>query len=83
MDKSYFGGVRKGRHGRGASGKIPVFGLLKRDSKVFTKKIIGDSKLETLLPIICEKVVPDSIVYTDVFRSYHVLDVFEVQALPH
>jgi len=28
-DESYFGGLRKGKRGRGAAGKIPVFGLLK------------------------------------------------------
>ena len=30
VDESYFGGKRKGKRGRGAAGKIPVFGLLKR-----------------------------------------------------
>jgi transposase len=25
MDESYFGGVRKGKRGRGAAGKVPVF----------------------------------------------------------
>jgi len=30
VDESYFGGVRKGKRGRGAAGKVPVFGLLKR-----------------------------------------------------
>jgi len=34
VDKSYFGGRRKGNRGRGAAGKIPVFGLLKRGGKV-------------------------------------------------
>ena len=29
VDESYFGGRRKGKRGRGAAGKIPVFGLLK------------------------------------------------------
>jgi transposase len=29
VDESYFGGRRKGRRGRRAGGKIPVFGLLK------------------------------------------------------
>jgi transposase-like protein len=28
VDESYFGGARKGKRGRGAAGKIPVFGLL-------------------------------------------------------
>lgn len=36
VDESYFGGRRKGRRGRGAAGKIPVFGLLKRGGKVST-----------------------------------------------
>ena len=30
LDKSYFGGTRKGKRGRGASGKVAVFGILKR-----------------------------------------------------
>ena len=34
-DESYFGGTRKGKRGRGASGKVAVFGLLKRGGKVF------------------------------------------------
>ena len=29
IDESYFGGKRKGKRGRGAAGKVPVFGLLK------------------------------------------------------
>ncbi len=73
-DESYFGGVRKGRRGRGASGKVAVFGLLKRGGKVYTA-IIPNAKTETILPIIEEKVEPDSIVYTDTFRSYNALDV--------
>ena len=73
-DESYFGGVRKGKRGRGAGGKVAVFGLLKRGGKVCTA-IIPNAKTETLLPIIAEKVTPDSIVYTDYFRSYNALDV--------
>jgi transposase len=73
-DESYFGGVRKGKRGRGAAGKVAVFGLLKRGGKVYTA-IIPNAKTETLLPIIQEKVTPDSIVYTDYFRSYNALDV--------
>ena len=37
VDESYFGGKRKSKRGRGAAGKIPVFGLLKRGGKVYTK----------------------------------------------
>ena len=73
-DESYFGGNRKGKRGRGAAGKVAVFGLLKRGGKVYTA-IIPDAKTNTLLPIIEEKVQPDSIVYTDTFRSYNALDI--------
>jgi len=48
VDESYFGGARKGKRGRGAAGKIPVSGLLKRGGKVYTK-------------IIQATVIPDSI----------------------
>jgi transposase len=74
IDESYFGGRRKGKRGRGSAGKIPVFGLLKRKGKVYTK-VINDVKSSTLMPIIHQKIVPDSIVYTDTFRSYNALDI--------
>ena len=40
-DESYFGGRRKGRRGRGATGKTPVFGLVKRGGVVvrFIRKL--------------------------------------------
>ena len=73
-DESYFGGVRKGKRGRGAAGKVAVFSLLKRGGKVYTA-IIPNAKTETILPIIEEKVTPESIVYTDTFKAYDALDV--------
>src|ERR1700733_8218939 len=76
VDESYFGGVRKGKRGRGAAGKIPVFGILKRGGKVHTV-MISNVRKDTLLPIIRQKVVPDSIVYTDSYPAYDVLDVSE------
>jgi len=36
LDESYFGGVRKGKRGRGVAGKVTVFGILKRGGKVYT-----------------------------------------------
>ena len=74
VDESYFGGTRKGNRGRGAAGKIPVFGLLKRGGRVYTK-IISDASSSSLFPIIERKVIPDSIVYSDCWRAYNVLDV--------
>ena len=72
--EAMFGGKRKGKRGRGAPGKVPVFGLLKRGGKVYTK-IIPDASGATLLPIIEGKVIPDSIVYSDCWKGYNALDV--------
>ena len=71
VDESYFGGARKGKRGRGAAGKVPVFGLLKRGGHVYTIAV-KDTKANTLIPIIACKVQPDSI---DCYRSYDSLDI--------
>ena len=34
LDEAYFGGRRKGKRGRGAAGKVPVFGILERSGRV-------------------------------------------------
>lgn len=78
VDESYFGGKQKGKRGRGAAGKIPVFGLLKRGGKVYTR-VIPDAAGKTLVPIIERKVTPDSIVYSDSWRGYNALDVSSVK----
>jgi len=74
VDESYFGGRRKGKRGRGAAGKVPVFGILKRGGRVYTK-VIPDVRSATLMRIMEQKIVPDSIVFTDSLGSYNVLDV--------
>ena len=74
IDESYFGGVRKGKRGGGAAGKVPVFGILKRGGRVYTK-MIPNARQETLLPIIKSQVMPDSVVFTDAFGVYDILDV--------
>jgi transposase len=74
LDESYFGGARKGNRGRGAAGKIPVFGILKRKGKVYTQ-VIADASSATLIPIITNKIRPDSIVYTDCWTAYNAIDV--------
>ena len=76
VDESYFGGARKGKRGRGAAGKVPVFGLLKRGGRVHAV-MIPDVKSRTLMGIIRERIRPDSLVYSDGFNSYDVLDVSE------
>lgn len=83
-DESYFGGRRKGPRGRGAAGKVPVFGLLKRHGKVYTR-IVQDVSRKSLRQIIKTKVVPESVIYTDSFRSYDglVLDGFKHYRINH
>jgi transposase len=76
LDESYFGGHRKGKRGRGAGGKVAVFGILKRGGRVYTI-VPPDLRSDTLMPIIREKVVPDSVVYTDSYGVYDSLDVSE------
>ena len=60
--------------GRGAAGKVVVFGILKRRDKVYTL-VVENVQTETLLPVIKRKIKPDSVVYTDCLGSYAVLDV--------
>ncbi len=72
LDESYFGGRRKGRRGRGAAGKVPVFGVLERHGKVCVS-IIKDVSAETLLNETVKIVKRGSIVYTDKFKSYDAL----------
>lgn len=68
-DESYFGGKRKGKRGRGAKGKIPVFGILERQGKVRVE-IVEDVSAESLLRATIKKVKRGSLIYTDRFRSY-------------
>jgi len=67
VDESYFGARRE--RGRGASGKVPVVGLLKRNGKVYTQ-VVQNCSREQLLPIIQGKILSQSKVFTDAWRSY-------------
>ena len=70
IDESYFGAKRvRGKRGRGARGKIPVIGLLKRGGKVYVKVVENCSRKE-LLPIIKGKILEESTIYTDGWKSY-------------
>ena len=85
MDEVYLGGEAKWMHqdkreeriqGRGSVGKTPVFGMARRktgkgkkDGRV-AAKMVGDATADTLLPHIKEAVLPQSVVYTDEWRSY-------------
>ncbi len=71
IDESYFGPTRiRGKRGRGAGGKTIVFGLLKREGKVFVE-IVPDAKAKSLVPLIRGKVsLEDSVLHTDGWKAY-------------
>ena len=75
LDESYFGGKRKGQRGRGAAGKVAVFGLLERAGKVYSV-VVPDCKRETLMALIEKHSVKGSVYYTDEFKSYRDLKRF-------
>ena len=70
IDESYFGARRvRGKRGRGAMGKIPVVGILKRNGTVYTKPIRNCTKAQ-LMPVIKGKILEGSTVHTDGWKSY-------------
>jgi transposase-like protein len=71
VDESYFGAKRiKGKRGRGAYGKTIVFGLLKREGKVYTE-IVPDVKAVTLQALIRGHVELESVIHSDGWRGYN------------
>jgi transposase len=71
LDESYFGAKRvRGKRGRGAADKTPVFGLLKREGKVFVTVVPHCSKEALMPPIIQEKIIEGSTIHTDEWRAY-------------
>ncbi len=69
-DESYFGAKRvRSKRGRGAAGKTPVFGVLKRDGNVYVEIVQNCSK-QSLMPIIQGKILEGSTVYTDGWKAY-------------
>jgi transposase len=70
LDESYFGAKRvRGKRGRGAAGKTPVFGVLKRNGSVYVEVVKNCSK-ESLLPIIKGKILEGTTIYTDGWKAY-------------
>ena len=70
VDESYFEAKRvRGKRGRGAAGKTPVFGLLKRKGKVFVT-VVPNCSREELMPIIQGKILEGSTIHTDGWKAY-------------
>ena len=69
MDESYFGARRiRGKRGRGADGKTIVFGIYKRNGKVYTE-VVPNCSRKPLYAIIKGKVDVASVIHTDGFRT--------------
>lgn len=74
VDESYFGGRRKRgfrgklKRGRGTL-KQPVFGIVKRNGRVYTE-IVPNCKKATLQAIIRGKIDPSTTIYSDKWRGY-------------
>jgi len=78
-DEAYVGGLERFKHynkrlknqrGRGASGKINVFGVMQVGGKVFTT-VVPNVKTETLCPLIKRYVKNGSTMMTDEWQSYN------------
>ena len=71
VDESYFGARRvRGKRGRGAGSKTIVFGIYKRNGKVYTE-IVPNVQKKTLQAIIRGKVSLDSVIHSDGWRGYN------------
>ena len=70
VDESYFGPRRiRGKRGRGSGQKVLVLGILKRGGNVYTQ-VIPQANKENILPILQGKILDESTVHTDGWRSY-------------
>jgi transposase len=70
VDECYFGARRVGgKRGRGAAGKTPVSGLLKRQGEVYTGIVPGCSKA-TSQAIIRGRVAPETAIHSGGWRGY-------------
>jgi transposase len=70
VDESYFGRRRiRGKRGRGAGGKTVVFGIFKRQGRVYTH-IVPDAKKATLLGIMRGRVALASVIHSDGWVGY-------------
>ena len=69
MDETYIGGRKKGKSGRGADGKTPVFGMVERYGTV---KALVTSELShnVIHPLMRNYVKSDAIINTDSFHLY-------------
>ena len=74
MDESYLGGALKNKHRNKLKDayqkdKQPVFGMVERGGRVIAQ-VVSNTKSKTVLPIVAERVLPSTMVYTDDYPIY-------------
>ena len=74
MDETYHGGALKNKHRsklkeRPYKDKQPIFGMVERGGRVVAR-VTPDAKSKTVLPIVAERVLPESIIFTDDYPIY-------------
>ena len=78
VDETYIGGKNKNRHnskkvehaqGRSTKDKTPVFGMIERGGLVVAK-VVGDTKRDSLLPIIQKSIDCSATIYSDEWQAY-------------
>jgi transposase-like protein len=72
VDETYVGGKRKDADGRPLTDdpkKTPVLGIVERGGRVLMR-VVPDARALTLMPLVQQYVLPESIVYTDEWRPY-------------
>jgi len=73
VDETYIGASKPGKRGRGAGGKMVVFGVAQRKGNV-SASIPTSLKSAVVIPLIKRRALPQSRVYTDEFPAYDYLN---------
>lgn len=69
LDETMFGGSRPGKRGWGAAGKVVVFGILKRNGKVYVSPL-EDRGHREIMAKVRSQTLPGSLYYTDDWHAY-------------
>jgi len=73
-DESYLGAELKNKHRNklkqgSHKDKQPVFGMIERGGRVIAR-VVPNAKEKTILPIMAERILPSTTVYTDSYTTY-------------